>query len=225
MTDKQIIINGIDVSGCDFLLKEDDYCSYSGEYRGYKGQCSCSDEEMCKDHPNCFYKKTLKQLKAKEQECQRLINKNNRLEEELNAIKLLLEGKNNQYAAKEQENEALKNRSDEWMSKYEQEVKPREFINERLNQLKAENKELRKCYKNNSALLDFKETNNTKLVNKIIKLEQTLAEIKELVKNMNKECFYDDFDCKDCDMQNGCTYQGKIKILQLISEVEDDRQD
>ena len=69
MTDKQIIIDGVDVSGCDFLAKEDDYCSYSGEYRAYKGQCGCSDEEMCKDHPNCFYKKVLKQLKAKEQEC------------------------------------------------------------------------------------------------------------------------------------------------------------
>ena len=75
MTDKQIIIDGVNVSGCDFLVKEDDYCSYSGEYRGYKGQCGCSDEEMCKDHPNCFYKKALKQLKRKEQECEELKKK------------------------------------------------------------------------------------------------------------------------------------------------------
>ena len=66
-----MIIEGVDVSGCDFLAKEDDYCSYSGEYRAYKGQCGL-DEEMCKDHPNCFYKKALKQLKSKEQECERL---------------------------------------------------------------------------------------------------------------------------------------------------------
>ena len=66
------MINDVDVSRCDFLAKEDDYCSYSGEYRAYKGQCGCSDEEMCKDHPNCFYKKVLKQLKAKEQECDEL---------------------------------------------------------------------------------------------------------------------------------------------------------
>lgn len=72
MTDKQIIINNVDVSRCDFLAKEDDYCSYSGEYRAYKGQCGCSDEEMCKDHPNCFYKKALNQLKCKEQECEEL---------------------------------------------------------------------------------------------------------------------------------------------------------
>ena len=72
MENKQIIIDGVDVSGCDFLAKEDDYCSYSGEYRAYKGQCGCSDEEMCKDHPNCFYKRTLKQLKRKEQEYEEL---------------------------------------------------------------------------------------------------------------------------------------------------------
>ena len=65
MTNKPIIVDGVDVSGCDFLAKEDDYCSYSGEYRAYKGQCGCSDEEMCKDHPNCFYKKALKKLQRK----------------------------------------------------------------------------------------------------------------------------------------------------------------
>lgn len=72
MTDKPVIVDGVDVSGCDFLAKEDDYCSYSGEHRAYKGQCGCSDEEMCKDHPNCFYKKALKQLQRKAQECEEL---------------------------------------------------------------------------------------------------------------------------------------------------------
>ena len=51
-------------------------------------------------------------------------------------------------------------------------------------------------------------------------LKQVLIEIEEIAKNMNKECFYDDFDCKYCDMKNGCTYRMKIKILQKISECE-----
>ena len=51
-------------------------------------------------------------------------------------------------------------------------------------------------------------------------LKQTLTEIKKIAKNMNNECFYSDFDCKDCDMKNGCTYHRKIKILQKISECE-----
>ena len=51
-------------------------------------------------------------------------------------------------------------------------------------------------------------------------LKQTLAEIEKQVKAMNNECFYSDFDCMNCDMKNGCTYQGEIKILQKISECE-----
>ena len=54
-------------------------------------------------------------------------------------------------------------------------------------------------------------------------LKQTLTEIKEISKNMNEECFYDDFDCMNCDMQNGCTYINKKQILQKISEVENER--
>lgn len=108
MTDKQIIIDGVDVSGCDFLSKEDDYCSYSGEYRAYKGQCGCSDEEACKDHPNCFYKKALKQLKRKEQECKVLALDarvaDNHLQHRIEMCDLLRE----KLKAKEQECDKLK---------------------------------------------------------------------------------------------------------------------
>lgn len=93
MENKEIYIDGVDVSGCDFLSKEDDYCPYSGEYRAYKEQCGCSDEEMCKDHPNCFYKKALNQLKRKEQECEELKEQLERKEE--NYQKLL--SKSNKY--------------------------------------------------------------------------------------------------------------------------------
>ena len=55
-------------------------------------------------------------------------------------------------------------------------------------------------------------------------LKQTLTEIKEISKNMNEECFYDDFDCMNCDMQNGCTYINKKQILQKISESEVDNE-
>ena len=50
---------------------------------------------------------------------------------------------------------------------------------------------------------------------------QTLIEIEDIVKGMNIECFYSDFDCKDCDMKNGCIHQGRLKILRKISEVEE----
>lgn len=65
MTDKQIIIDGVDVSGCEW---------YSSTY--FK---PC---DGCKNTPNCYYKQLKrdeqrivelnKTIKAKEQECERL---------------------------------------------------------------------------------------------------------------------------------------------------------
>lgn len=71
MTDKQIIIDGVDVSGCEFLIIEKD-----------KQMCRCIKADLfggiefvenakngnCQDNPNCYYK----QLKAKEQECEKI---------------------------------------------------------------------------------------------------------------------------------------------------------
>lgn len=93
MTDKQeIIIDGVDVSGCEFA-----------EASATTPKCQINGYIHC-DGYNCRYK----QLQRKTAEYERLTNKNNRLTEELNQIKLLLEGKNNQYSAKQQECEELK---------------------------------------------------------------------------------------------------------------------
>lgn len=154
---KPIMVNGVDVSECDFLAKEDDYCSYTGEYRAHKGECGCSDGEMCKDYPNCFYKKVLKQLVRKTRECE---------------------------------------------------------------ELKEKVKELRQGWINCDEERNLQEANSEFRQRVINRYNQTLAEIKEIVKNMNNECFYDDFDCKDCDMKNGCTYFNKKQILQKINEAK-----
>lgn len=59
MTDKeQIIIDGVDVSGCVQFTQEGDCCNLGGG---------------CKGWPNCYYK----QLKRKEQECEKLKNQMN----------------------------------------------------------------------------------------------------------------------------------------------------
>ena len=50
------------------------------------------------------------------------------------------------------------------------------------------------------------------------RLTSSLLEIEEIAKNMNTSCFYDDFDCKDCDMKNGCIFLSRLKILQKIKE-------
>lgn len=66
MTDKEIIINGVDVSKC--------------EYRDWRNFCCCNNSKEnegeervtgrggCKYNPNCHYK----QLARKEQECEEL---------------------------------------------------------------------------------------------------------------------------------------------------------
>ena len=58
MTDKQMIIDGIDVSEC---INRNDlkFASYN---------CYLNGGCQCKDNPNCYYK----QLKRKEQECEEL---------------------------------------------------------------------------------------------------------------------------------------------------------
>ena len=60
MTDKQIIIDGVDVSGC--------YC-YVSTSKEYSCGLTCSKfhYRFCKQHPHCYYK----QLKRKEQECEK----------------------------------------------------------------------------------------------------------------------------------------------------------
>ena len=60
MTDKQIIIDGVDVSGCAYITyrdSENPICSETGQY--------------CKGYDICYYK----QLKRKEQECEELKEK------------------------------------------------------------------------------------------------------------------------------------------------------
>ena len=63
MTDKQIIDDGIDVSGCEYYNKDDKTCrEVNGNY----------DTDICEfdkcENSNCYYK----QLKRKEQECEKL---------------------------------------------------------------------------------------------------------------------------------------------------------
>ena len=66
---------------------------------------------------------------------------------------------------------------------------------------------------NNALLSEFEDD----LVDYYRRYKECLTEIKEITEDMNNECFYDDFECKDCDMKNGCTYHRKIEILQKIS--------
>lgn len=65
MTDKQIIIDGVDVSGCEYYDKNKPLLT-----------CVC-EEYPCSECHSCYYK----QLKRKEQECEKLKHKIFRYEE------------------------------------------------------------------------------------------------------------------------------------------------
>lgn len=69
---KQIIIDGVDVSGCPQLMEDYQRANnIEGRYEHIKHVCECGERGVeeywfeCKYNPNCYYK----QLKRKEQEC------------------------------------------------------------------------------------------------------------------------------------------------------------
>ena len=143
--DKQIIIDGVDVSGCEYYDKN-------------KPSLTCTCEEYsCSECYNCYYK----QLKRKEQECN----------------KLYIQLKADEEYHKEEENT------------------------------------LRKIIKN-------KEERNIELYKENNKLKQTLAEIKEMLKEIcMEECSFDwnktsKKHCGDCDCRYG-------QILQKIKQEAD----
>ena len=77
MTDKQIIIDGVDVAECDFYDKNKKYCltlkmdttgfknpsCFSGDFQECIQDSIVCPNTFCDNNPNCYYK----QLKRKEQ--------------------------------------------------------------------------------------------------------------------------------------------------------------
>lgn len=77
MTDKEIIIDGVNVRECECIIEDYYYQQANNLENGYKhikNVCELGESGseyynlFCKDNPNCNYK----QLKRKEQECEEL---------------------------------------------------------------------------------------------------------------------------------------------------------
>ena len=145
---------------------------------------------------------------------QKIINEKEQECEELK--KIINEAKNSKLDLKSfLVGEAVQNEYEQQLDQLKAEIetlfKAIEEVNKINKRLELENEELKKCYKNNSSLLDFEETNTTKLVNKVMKLEQTLTEIKEIAeKEVNTRMLF-------ADKESFCDFN---KILQKISECE-----
>ena len=101
MTDKQIIIDGVNVSGCE---KQGETIAGitcgNGERIRFANEI-ITKHKLCKDNPNCYYK----QLKRKEQEVQQAMD--NYVQLDLQRVKEYNELVD-LYKAKEQECEELK---------------------------------------------------------------------------------------------------------------------
>lgn len=196
MTDKQIIIDGIDVSECI-------YFKMNNKMPMCRACNSGVGSPYCEYHKDCYYK----QLKRKEQECE----------------KLKAELKNFQDMARKGLDE-FKDVGGCWgcglQLQLNQDIQDIKQLKAENDELKEKVKELRQGWINCDNERNLQEANSEFRQRVINRYKQTLMEIEEIAKNMNNECFYDDFDCEDCDMKNGCTYQGKITILQKIKEVE-----
>ena len=82
MIDKEIIIDGVDVSKCSY-----------GELEKAIFKCSCeynvrSASMFCKDNPNCYFK----QSKRKEKECEKYEQALNEIEKYLDAQQKYFDG-------------------------------------------------------------------------------------------------------------------------------------
>ena len=169
MTNKQIIIDGVDVSGCPYYIDSD-------------GSCSSHDCECIKCiHNVCFYK----DYKAKEQECEELKNKIEFMEGYIKTVE-----------------------------------KARNEVEQQLDQAKVDKDELEKEIRqkkmtilmNNDHYFEVGQTNK--------KLKQALQEIKEICNN-NAE-LQGNFNVVDCDKYKLGKHRLSNKILQKISEVENE---
>lgn len=195
MTDKQIIIEGVDVSGCMYLQQED------GEHTCYAEEGSLCAVVTCQANYNCYYK----QLKRKEQECERLKTCGNPSEIGLLSIE------NNQLKKELQAEKDWHKTVDEIDKKN----------SEYVNQLKKENEELKIYIESNEQQVKEVETlvmDNDRLTNEICKYKQALTEIKEIAENGKR--FAERWMITGEQKANVLTYANAI--LQKISEVIDE---
>ena len=153
MTDKKIIIDGIDVTGCEWISE----VGLDSEYI-----CNCNSPNKtsgyCKYNPNCCYK----QLKRKEQECERLEEERNEYFE-LMAIRTEVLAK---IANKLGMNTGI--------------IENKELFC-KIDQLKAENEELKRQHQADKGLITSIGKMNYQLIQEYDKLKTALTEIKELL--------------------------------------------
>ena len=191
MTDKQIIIDGVDVSGCPYYCGHD-ICKNTCHY-------FCTPCEWV-NVQNCTYKQ-FKQAEQTVEECHKyqteLEDKLKAKEQECEELKIYIESNEQQVKEVEtlvMDNDRLINELDQLKFDYAELEKRHNDSFEQFRQLKAENKHLNDLL--NQALKELEKT------------RETLTEIKEIA-----EQILDDDD-------NHCPFELTKQILQKINECE-----
>ena len=201
MTDKNIIIDGVEVSGCEFLLENSLHkIEFSCICRGNSQENALHLHLHCKNNPNCYYK----QLKRKEQECERLDNEAQNLFTEKTNLSIELD----QLKAELQATKGLVTTGNKQFMQTMEKIEKLEAEIE----TKQKALELQKSWIEN---LEFQRTN----------LKQALQEIKEIA----NVCLNQDV-CAFCNYSDNCymedkeipTYDICKLILQKINEEEDE---
>ena len=198
MENKEIYIDGVDVSGCEYHSLNKNNCSL----------CSLSNNLICSYKPFCYYK----QLKRKEQECEELEIDKIFLEAHINDLTSPVNVEDCEHSVHNGEYIACSYyggcRCDD-LDFANCMFRENARLKEKLDQLKSDNKHLNDLL--NQALKDYD------------KARETLTEIKEIAEHcINKDI------CTFCDYSDKCyiedeeipTYDVCKLILQKISEVE-----
>ena len=209
MADKeQIIIDGCNVSGCVQFTQEGDCCNLGGG---------------CKGWPNCYFK----QLKRKEQECEKLNNKIIDMNSIIEDAAINLGNKDFTlydlpFEIKKLSQECEESKAYAQRQENQRETYYKEFLklSQECENLKAEEKYLKQCCQKageelakHSFEYDGKEKNLVvqaiELNEKYEKLKKALEEIEEIV---NEPCVGDaQEDCKHCD--NWCEHKDILDII------------
>ena len=196
MTDKQIIIDRVNVAECVRLQDDEISCDLGGECKGWE---------------NCYYK----QLKRKEQELKNICKAFD-IEYLIDKETGNLIGRCNKLYKKEQECEALQmseNKAGEIIAELQAYKDVNEDFKTAWKELKAENEELKKIINEaKSSSLNLKsflvgEAIQNEYEEQLEQLKQTLAEIKEITEpykmTIKKICG----NCKKYDDCHACCYK------------------
>ena len=217
MENKEIYIDGVDVSGCEFYLPYSEKCECIVDDNGNKNI-------FCWEYRDCYYKRMYhtgqekdiyknenkelyKQLQAKEQECEEL--KEEALHSDYGIMKNNLEGA---ITYLEKENKDLSKIID---------CKNGTVLSlkQQLDQLKAENDQLKRQHQGDKGLITATGKQNYQLLQEYDKLKTALTEIKEIAES---EMDSKEFMTVQCMLNGSVDNKNKVlkQVLQKISDLE-----